>query len=111
MMEEFKLAQSKIRKLTVAITANQHIFQFQVPENQRNIPCASYYSTSEYYNTVPTLRWAQSSTIHYNVLKLLMTACFTALLHIPIAKPQKDEDASLLDCYAVSSDATLTKVS
>jgi len=36
---------------------------------------------------------------------------FTASLHIPIAKPQKDEDASLLDCYAVSSGATVTKVS
>jgi hypothetical protein len=37
----------------VAITANQHIFWFQVSENQRNISHVSHYSTSEYYNTVP----------------------------------------------------------
>jgi len=36
-MEESKLAQSEIGKLTVAISANQHIFQFLVPKNQRNI--------------------------------------------------------------------------
>jgi hypothetical protein len=54
-----------------------------------------------------------------NAFKPLMTAQFpaqmsnhfAALLHIPIAKPQKDEDASLIDCYAVSSGATVTKVS
>lgn len=56
MMEESKLAQYETGKLTVAIMANQHIFQFQVPKNQRNIPYVSYYSISEYYNTVQTLR-------------------------------------------------------
>jgi hypothetical protein len=36
MLEESYFRQSKVRKLAVAIAANQYIFQFQVPENQRN---------------------------------------------------------------------------
>jgi len=36
---------------------------------------------------------------------------FTASLHFLIAKPQKDEDANLLDCYAMPSGTTVTKVS
>jgi hypothetical protein len=54
MLEDSYLRQSKIRKLAVAITANQYIFQFQVPENQRNIPYVSYYNTFEYYDTLQT---------------------------------------------------------
>jgi hypothetical protein len=38
-----------------------------------------------------------------------MSTHIPASLHIPIAKPQKDEDASLMDCYAVSSGATVPK--
>jgi len=60
-MEESNLAYSKIRNLQMAITANQHIFRFQVSENQRNIPYIIYYSTYEYYNTLPPVRWAQSA--------------------------------------------------
>jgi hypothetical protein len=40
-----------------------------------------------------------------------MSTHLAASLHIPIAKSQKDEDANLLVCYAVSSVATVTKVS
>jgi hypothetical protein len=64
MMEEYKLAQSEIGKITVAITANQHIFQFQVPKSQRNILYVSYYSTSEYYNTVQTLGSQSTMSLH-----------------------------------------------
>jgi hypothetical protein len=61
MVGESKLVHSKVRKLEVAITASEHIFRFQVFENQRKIPYASYCSTSEYYNIFATLRCAQST--------------------------------------------------